>query len=180
MIGWRTMARPYAKAVFNLAKRDDSVSAWDDLLKVSVCLVSHLLFQKWVRDPEIQKSQVLELFSTLLPGQTAFQKSFLRLLIDGGRLKLLPDIQWWYSLFREEYENTVTAKVISTYALTKTQTAKIQEALAKRLAKEVFLESQEDPSLLGGMMIRVGDQVFDGSGRRRLNVLKEQLGGVNA
>lgn len=179
MIGLRAIARPYAKAVFDCAANQKQLDAWAELLASALSIIHYPGLKTWLNDPTVRSDERLDLFLSILTDSSDLQKNFLRLLVLHHRLELLSEIEWWYGYFRSEYENTITARVTSAYPLTSSQSLKLKLSLGKHFSKKVFLENQEDSSLLGGAVIRVGDHVFDGSGRKRLKMLGEQLRGIN-
>ena len=178
MIGLRAMARPYAKAIFNLAVSTQQLVVWSEWLALVAQVIKDQRLRKLLRDPMISDGYVMALLNSLFPHLSVLQKNFLQLLIHYKRLTLLPEVTEWYETFRAEHENVLIAQVKTTYALTYKQRLVLTQTLENYFSKKILLECQEDLSLLGGVVIRVGDQVFDGSGRKRLKDLGKQLRGI--
>lgn len=112
----------------------------------------------------------------------AFEKSaddltirFLLLLADRRRLKLLPYIEQSYRELLRERKNIATATVTSADPLSDSSVAEIKTRLIKQLGKQIELAVKVDRSLIGGMVLRVGDQVIDGSLKGKLEALERSL-----
>jgi len=105
-------------------------------------------------------------------------RNFVQLLADNGRLLLLPQIAAQYAALRAEVENTVDVTVTSALPLTAEQSAKLTDALTRRLRRTVRLNTTVDPSLIGGALVRAGDFVVDGSLRGRIERLGNTMAGA--
>lgn len=97
------------------------------------------------------------------------------LLVQRGRITLLPDVAEVFAMFADRRLNRVTARVTSAGPLDESQQARVQAALSKHTDRTVSLKCKVDPELLGGVVARLGDRVFDGSLRTRLNNLRNTL-----
>jgi F-type H+-transporting ATPase subunit delta len=102
-------------------------------------------------------------------------KNFIRLLANNKRLAVLGEIYALFEQLKSQKEMSVDVEVASAFALTDDQANKLAEALKRKLGREVNLTSTEDKSLIGGVVIRAGDLVLDGSVRGKLAKLAETL-----
>ena len=92
----------------------------------------------------------------------------MRLLVNNRRISLLPEIAAQYRKLRAEVERTVEARLVTAHAVDETATAQIRDALAKRLDRNVRLDTELDESLIGGAIVKADDTVIDGSVRGKL------------
>jgi F-type H+-transporting ATPase subunit delta len=167
-----TIARPYANAVFEIAKDKSELKVWSELLEVLALAVADPAMQSIIASPSVSDEQVLGLMAEIAgDSMTKEATSFLALLAENNRLQLLSDIVVIYEELRAQAEQVMTADVISARVLTPEQEVSISAALKKRTGKDVTLNTHIDESLLGGAIIRAGDLVIDGSALGKLNRL---------
>jgi F-type H+-transporting ATPase subunit delta len=102
-------------------------------------------------------------------------QNFIHLLAENDRLLLLPEITELFELYKAEQEKSVDVEVTSAFALNNEQKDKLAKVLSARLSREVRLHATEDSSLIGGVVIRAGDLVIDGSVRGKIAKLAEAL-----
>ncbi len=178
-----TVARPYAQAVFDLAKEAGDLDSWADSLAVAGLLLADSALVEYLGNPEFNDEQRLEFLTglfkkadaTLLAGGDNKGTNFLRLLLENRRLAVLPEIAEHFEALKAKVENTVDAVVTSATEISKSQVDDIAAALKKRLGCDVKVETEIDESLIGGAVIRAGDVVIDGSLRARLEGLATAL-----
>ena len=129
-----------------------------------------------ITSPGAVKGQIADLMLALI-GSTVNdnQGNFLRLLVEGNRLTLLPEIVMLYEAMRAEAEKSLDVEVASAFELSEEQKQKITAALKKRMGCEITLRCKTDRDLLGGIIIRAGDKVIDGSARTHLSELANAL-----
>lgn len=169
-----SIARPYAMAAFEYALAKNALPAWEVFLKNAAMIARNSSALQVMMNPEIKRSQVAALFSDILGSQLSVEQNhFLRLLAEHHRFAVLPEIAEQFILHRAEQEKKVTAHVTSANPLDAEQQAQLAQALTKRLQRQVTLDCKVDPDLLGGVTIRVGDKVIDGSVRGKLHRLVE-------
>lgn len=176
MLNPTTLARPYARAAFAAARDDDTLAEWNDRLRLASAIVSDDTVSRLSRDPRLDRDQILKLFADL--GDDRFDPgftNFLRVLLKYDRIRLLPDITAQFEVLRQQAEGRLTVVVTSARDLDEAQRKSLADKLAKRYGREVDIDSKIDPGLIGGAVIRVGDQVIDGSVRGRLNRLAGEL-----
>lgn len=170
-----TLARPYAEAVFKLAQEDKDLAGWATLLK-NLALIAHDERMKdMFGNPAIQDEIVFALISDIVGKLDQRPESFIRVLMENGRLSLLPEISELYDMLRSEAEASIDVVVTSALKMDSKQEASLVSMLEKKLGKKVQLTSTVDAALIGGIVIRAGDLVIDGSVMGRLGDLASQL-----
>lgn len=171
-----TIARPYAQAVFELAREQKRFADWSEMLGFAAAVASNDEMQTLLDNPRLTRDQVVELVLTVCEGQLDDNgRNLIRLLAENGRLPVLPEIAALYEQERARAEGILEAEVISAQALSEVQKAGLAKALAKRLGREISLKCSLDASLLGGAVIRAGDMVIDGSAVGRLEKMHNEL-----
>ncbi|MGM0823165.1 MAG: F0F1 ATP synthase subunit delta [Pseudomonadota bacterium] len=171
-----TVARPYAKAAFEYARDHEALDSWSKALEILSYAVTDSDAHRVLSSPKLEAEQKAELLAgTLLDQGDDALRRFLDNLADEGRLNALPSIADQFERMRAEYEKRVEVTVTSAYKLDSKQKTKLKNALKKRLNREISITTQVDKSLIGGVILRTGDTVIDGSVRGRLNRLTEAL-----
>ena len=171
-----TLARPYAKAAFELAQADNGLAQWDDMLSLAGALVSDDAMASLLESPQVSSAQAVQVMTDA--AGDAFNKRFhdyLSVLASNGRLALLPDVVGLFQQFRAEAEKRLSVRVVSAIELDEDQATRLKAALARRFDREIELISEIDASVIGGAVVYAGDQVIDGSLRGRLQKLANNL-----
>lgn len=171
-----TAARPYAKAVFEMAHADGDLPGWSNTLSSLSSLVGNNDMRALLESPATTASERADAVCKVC-GDALGDKAqnFVKLLAENDRLGLLPEVAGQFETLRSDAEGTIDADVRTAMALTEEQTAKLAEALGKRLERTVKINSVVDESLLGGAIIQAGDLVIDGSIRGKLDKLGQAL-----
>lgn len=171
-----TAARPYARAVFEMAQEAGKLSEWSQQLAAMSAVVAAEGSASLLAHPRISKEQKASIFAELLGDSlNAEGRNLLHVLADNDRFNLLPEIATIFEQFKAEAEGAVEAEVISAQEMTESQQQAIAAALQKRLGREVKLITSVEPSLMAGAIIRAGDLVIDGSIQSRLKEMKTAL-----
>jgi len=171
-----TLARPYAKAAYELAAAEDATARWNDMLDLASAAVTEESLADLLESPHANSGQILQILS-----ETAGEKfdarfnGYLAVLAENKRLALLPEIADLYQALREEAERILRCKVVSAYALDEDQSIRLKDALAKRFDREILLETEIDKGIIGGAVVYAGGQVIDGSLKDRLTKLSNSL-----
>ncbi len=172
-----SIARPYAQAVFDLAKESGRFEHWSQCLDLLSEIVNHPDFGPLVGDPRITRQQVLDVVLEITGDRLEDEdRNFVRILSHYRRLSALPLIARQYESLRAEHEGIVEAQLEVAYDLDEQQQANLTDALQQRLGRKVRLSSRVNEELIGGAVVRAGDWVIDGSIRARLNKLSSSLG----
>lgn len=171
-----TLARPYASAVFKRAKETQSASQWSQNLAFLSAVVKNKDISALVDNPRVNKERLLTLILDITEGQVNEEnENFLKLLIHNNRLSLLPSITSLFEALKADDEGYVEVEVLSAYALSKEAKHDLTTTLEKTLGKKIHMNVTVDKSLIGGVLVRAGDRVIDGSIRGRLQQLAKRL-----
>ena len=170
-----TIARPYVQAAFEVAQKQADLKSWSEMLQVLTELMSNEEIRAAVASPRGKSSQVEELMLQLAGTLNKEQGNFVRILAQGGRLNVVAEIAGLFEMLRAEAEKSAQVTVSSAFELSAEQQARIAAALKARLGTEVKLSCTVDKGLLGGIVIRMGDKVIDGSANTRLAELAYAL-----
>ncbi len=167
----------YAEALYQIAGREQAVDAVErELQSVSSVIGENRHLQKVLYHPRItaedKKSLLGELFSGYV---SAITMEFLKLLVDRRREQFLADIVSHFISLANKSRNVTGATVTSAVDLTREERDRLADLLKKLTGKKVVTTYTVDPSLIGGVVVRIGDRVIDGSIRTRLATLREHL-----
>ncbi len=172
------IARPYAKAIFALALADNKLQHWSKILNILTYIARNIYIKKILVDPRVNRQQRASLFidvcAQILDEKA---KNFLQILAAHRRLSVLPIIADLFEQLCNKHENIVKIKIISAMPLFKKQQEKLQQCLQKRIGARIIPQYQQDQSILGGIIIRIGDRIIDGSIRGKLQGLEKYLMG---
>ena len=171
-----TTARPYAKAIFALARQDNSLAATADGLMLGAQVVADPRVHALLGSPHVTPAQLSELVNGIAGSKLdEHGRDFVTLLAQNRRLGFLPEIAALFAQMKTEVENAVDVEVTSATALTPDQEGRYAAALQKKLGRSVRLHTRVDGSLLGGAVLKAGDLVIDGSIKGRLERLATEL-----
>ena len=171
-----TAARPYAKAVFEIAEATGSLDSWSEQLSLMASIVSADGSASLLESPKASASQKVDMFIDVASGNLNEQSvNLLKSLGENNRFALLPDMSSLYEELKSESQGEVEGELIAAAAVSQEQESAIVTALEKRLGRKVKLVTKINESLLGGAVIRVGDLVIDGSLQGRFQTLKSNL-----
>ncbi len=173
-----TLARPYARAAFEVAEEKSEVKAWLETLTDLALLIENSHLRDYVLNPKVSAEDSLALFKDILKSiLSAGQINFLRVLCEARKLILLPEIAELFTKAALSADKTVTVEVSSAKALTTAQQDALQKALENKLQQKVELNYNLAPELIGGAVIRTDEWVMDGSVQGKLAQLKRTLVG---
>jgi len=173
-----TIARPYAKAVFAMARDAKRLPQWSQGLGVAAAVSADERVRPLFGDPHVSAEQLVELIASV--GGDAFDadmRKFLAVLAANRRLGLLPEIAQLFEKMRAEYERVLDVTLSSAVELSAEQRERFAAALRKRFEREVRLHTEVDSSLLGGAVLRADDLMIDGSVQGALAQLATQVAG---
>ncbi|MGY0610722.1 MULTISPECIES: F0F1 ATP synthase subunit delta [unclassified Luteimonas] len=168
-----TLARPYARAAFGIARDGGDFAGWSQALAFSARVAADPQVAPLLGHPSLANADAVTLLAP--EAASAQQRSFLALLASNGRLAQLPEIAGLYEDLRAEAERIVRATVTSAAELSEAEMAGIRAALERRFGTVVEVETAIDPALIGGAVISAGDVVIDGSLRGKLGRLQTAL-----
>jgi len=165
-----TIARPYAVAAFEFARDKEALPAWESMLNAASLVTQDRAVQQLLTSPKVTSQQLANLYGDVLAKWlNSEMTNFIRLLADYDRLAVLPDIAGLFESYRAEQEKKLNIQVVSAVQLNDKYQQKLIDALTRRLQRQVMLECEIDPTLLGGAVITAGDIVIDGSVRGKLD-----------
>ncbi len=172
------IARRYAKALLAIGKEDGQADVYKKELAGFAKLVGdneelEQAISNPLYDAESRKKVMDAILKRVAPSKT--MTSFLSLLFDKGRIQYLDDIYLFYEKLTDELANIIRADVVSAVELPDESVEKIKASLSKQTGKDVTIETVVDPSLIGGVVTKIGDLVLDGSVKAQLISLKESL-----
>lgn len=175
-----TIARPYAKALFELALNSKQLPEWSDVLAVLTQAILNPEAAQLLGNPMVTASEQTKfLLSVVADSKQKVDpkliEGFVELLAANKRLFLIPGITDQYALLRAEQEKTMVVSVRSFTPLSEAQQQRLIETMTKRLQRRIALEISIDKSLLGGALIQAGDLVIDGSVQGQLIKLASTL-----
>ena len=171
-----TLARPYAKAAFELAKNADRLEEWSRALNFLVAALATTEVKLFVSSPvvsDIQKAfSLLQLFDQS-PGEEI--RRFINVVAENQRLELIPEITQIFEQRRAEEEQVLEVELISAVELTDAEVQSFAQSLSKRFTRTIQLSQTLDADVIGGVVVRAGDTVIDHSIRGKLNKMQEAL-----
>lgn len=170
-----TIARPYVQAAFEAAQKQGDLKGWSAVMQVLTELMANEDIKAVVASPRVARSQVEALILQLAGDLNKEQGNFVRILVESGRLAVIAEIAEMFEILRAEAENSAQITVSSAFALNDEQQQKIAAKLKTRLGCDVKLSCTVDKALLGGIVIRMGDKVIDGSANTRLTEMAYAL-----
>lgn len=174
-----TEARPYARAVFKFAKENQVLSQWEQWLIDLTQVILDQNMQFFLGNPKLmanQKAQfVIEILKSLLGKIEPTQENFIYLLAQNNRFNLLSSICFLYQTYLAEDKKTMSIEIRTAFLIDPDQKIRLEKALEKKYQCKINFNYEEDRSLLGGALIRIGDEVIDSSVRHKLTQLKSVL-----
>lgn len=168
-----TVARPYARAAFAVARDEGKFGPWSEALAFSARIAADPRVADLLLDPELADADAVALLAPSSYDEPYGR--FLALLAESGRLALLPEISGLYEQLRAEAEQVVHATVTSAAELSDGELNSLVAALKQRFGRQVQVRTAVDPSLIGGAVIAAGDVVIDGSIKGKLSRLQNVL-----
>jgi len=171
-----TAARRYAEAAFEVALRDDAVEAWRAELDMAAAIVADERVGRMLANPALPLDQRLGMAKSIF-GKSVAQPvlNLIGLMLRRGRIHELPRLAAEFRRLDNARQGITIATAISAAPLTQDEIRALTERLEALTGGRIELEVQVDPSLLGGLVVRVGDRMIDGSVRGRLERLRNQL-----
>jgi F-type H+-transporting ATPase subunit delta len=171
-----TIARPYAQAVFRLARENKALAAWSERLQRLVAIAQDAEMAKIVGNPKFSAQQVAELFVSL-SGDTGNKEltALVGVLAENERLDVLAQIQEIYEQLKSADEGVKDAVIISAYPLDDAQLNNLMSQLESHFGSKLQPHVEVDAALIGGIKVAVGDQVLDASVRGKLDAMATAL-----
>ncbi len=171
-----TLARPYAQAAYRQAEREDAVDAWSEGLDLLAAVTGDPRLARLLADPRVPADRVTDLVLDVCgDGLSATMANFVRVLGEGRRLGTGPAVARLFEEERRRRAGRSAVEIVSAYALDPPHVELLAGAVRRRLGHAVTLETSVDESLIGGVVIRIGDSVVDASLKGRIDQLTQSL-----
>ena len=169
-----TIARPYAEALYKSARSDlNGTAQWLDAL---AAVASNAQLLQFADSPKVTDQQVFDVVADVAKAPLPENgKNFLRAVIENGRLAALPEIATQFRALKNAQSGSSDAVVYSAFPIPADALGDVAGALEKRFGRKLNVTVQEDPSLIGGIRVVVGDEVLDTSVKARLEQMKVAL-----
>ncbi|SNB47558.1 ATP synthase F1 subunit delta [Geobacter sp. DSM 9736] len=172
------ISRRYAKALVQLGAEEGAVDKFnDELAGFSALLGANAEATAILTSPAYGIEAKKEILNALIEkaAVSGTVGNFLRLLLDRNRLSILPQVSASFGIFADELSGVIRPTLTSGMPLEESQIAEIKAVLEKSTGKRVVLNVEVDPALIGGVVTKIGDKVFDGSVRTQLNKIEDIL-----
>ncbi|MDA9909177.1 F0F1 ATP synthase subunit delta [Gammaproteobacteria bacterium] len=171
-----TLARPYARAAFEVAVESESLSAWSKDLDLVSAVVGETVVKAALSSPSLTGEKQAQMVIDLCGDEISDgAKNFIAILADNKRIGLMREIVKLFETLKANQEKKVDVNITSAFELSEGIEAKLTASLKEKLQRDVILHSEIDSTLIGGAIIRAGDLVIDGSVRGKLSRLAEAM-----
>jgi F-type H+-transporting ATPase subunit delta len=170
-----TIARPYAEAAFKLAQGAGALPQWSDALSRLSAVVRSDGALGLIGNPRITDAQVAAIVADVAGELSPEQRKFVQVLAGNERLAVLPEIVEHFEALKNSADGVLDAQVTSAYPLSSQQIADVVATLEAKHGRKVKVAVSVDADLIGGISIRIGDEVMDASVRGKLAQLAEAL-----
>ena len=170
-----TIARPYAEAAFKLARDAGALPQWSDALARLSAVVRSDGAHALIGNPRVTDAQVASIIGDVAGSLAPEQTNFVRVLAANERLVVLPEIVEVFEALRNAHEGVLDARISSAYPLSEQQIADVVATLEGKYGRKVKPTVNVEPDLIGGISIRIGDEVIDASVRGKLAQLADAL-----
>jgi F-type H+-transporting ATPase subunit delta len=171
-----TIARPYAKAAFEEACRENRLGPWSDAIHAAAAVVTDPRVENLLGNPRVTPGELAQLVIDIAGPQLGEHgANFVRTLAENRRLAYLPEIAALFDELKDEAEKVIDVTVTSAAPLDEGQRKTLTSALERKLKRAVRMKCHTDPALIGGAVLRAGDLVIDGSLRTQLNRITYEL-----
>ena len=175
MSDFETAARPYARALFELASEESKLQQWQDNLQQAALIAADADMLAIFEQPAILAEDLAKLFLSVIAAAgveaDADFNNLIALLAENDRLAALPTISAQFATLKQEAEGKIEVTVRSALELSAEHQEKIASSMAKRLGKEVSITTEIDASLIAGAIVTAGDLVIDGSASGQMQKL---------
>ncbi len=167
-----TVARPYAEAIFRMARDAGKLPAWSQALALLAAIAGNATMAACLRDPELSAARRVELLSQVAGDAVGAEaRNLLVVLAETDRLGLLPEIRQLFDALKDSYDEVKEAAIESAFPIDDATTKVLVADLERKFGCRVRATVTVEPELIGGVRIAVGDQVIDASVRGKLSAM---------
>jgi F-type H+-transporting ATPase subunit delta len=171
-----TLARPYARAAFEHAAAESVLDGWSASLATAAAVIASERMSALLAEPKKTAAQKADaVIETCGDALSAPAANFIRVMADNKRLLLVPQVYEQFEALKAAQEQSVNVTVTSAFELSDDESARLSEALGRKLNRKINMSSEVDSTLIGGVIVRTEDLVIDGSVRGRLAKLSEAM-----
>jgi F-type H+-transporting ATPase subunit delta len=171
-----TLARPYAKAAFEVAFGEGRLAEWQSMLNAAGAVAANAKVQNALSSPALTGDQQAKMMLDICGDSLDIKAgNLIRTLASNKRLALLPEIAIQFAALKARQEKTLAVGVVSAFPLDEAASSRLSQALTKKWQQNVQLQTEVDATLLGGLVIKAGDMVIDASVRGRMLKLADAL-----
>jgi F-type H+-transporting ATPase subunit delta len=173
------IAQRYSAALFEIAKEEKNYEKYfEDLKRFSSVVEANPNLREVLFNPVFERDEKKAVVGEILPviGMADISANFLKLLVDKGRIRILDEIVTAYQQLMDQVLNKARVNVKTAFPLSNDLAAQIKKIMEGLTKKEVEMVIEQDPSLIGGIVVKVGDTLYDGSVKAQLNKIRELLG----
>ncbi len=157
-----TLARPYAKAVFELAVEKNELDNWSDNLKFLTAIIQDTAMVQVINNPEVaEKTLINLLFDICSERFDDLGKNLIKVLVENNRLLVIPNLSIQFEQMKAVHQGYSQVEIISPYPVEPSQLQEVEDILKKRLGEAVDISTTIDKSLLGGWLVRIDKEVID-------------------
>ena len=171
-----TVARPYAEAAFDVARERNALASWSRMLSTVAALVRDPRVAQSLDNPRLGDAEKESLLLSLM-GDALDEdgRSFVRVLVEGDRVKLMPEIAAVFDALKDQAEGAAKAEIETAFELSGEQLQELTSALERRFGKRIEASVRVNRDLIGGARVTVGDTVLDGTVQAKLQAMASSL-----
>jgi F-type H+-transporting ATPase subunit delta len=171
-----TFARPYAEAIFRIARDSNTLTEWSGLLGDMAKVAANPDMTALISDPTVAATQLFDVFAAVTKRSLSPEaQNLLRTLIDNDRLGVLPSIASQFNELKNAHEGAADAEIVSAFPLDDAQLRELVAAMEKKFGIRLKPQVKVDESLIGGVRVSVGDRTLDASVRAQLESMQAAL-----
>ncbi|MEQ1881998.1 MAG: F0F1 ATP synthase subunit delta [Burkholderiales bacterium] len=171
-----TIARPYAEAVFRLARQGNALPAWSDALGLIAAVYQDPQMKSVMANPKVTPADIEKLLLNICGEHIDnVARNLIQLLVHNRRLSALPEIRAMFERLKLEDEGKLDAKISSAFPMDDAQRNQVVSLLSARFKRKINATVTVNPELIGGIKVEVGDKVWDASVRGRLQTMAATL-----
>jgi F-type H+-transporting ATPase subunit delta len=171
-----TIARPYAEAAFALAREQNALPVWSQMLKLAGAVVADPRIAEALDNPKLDTPAKESLLLSICGDRlNAEGRNFVRVLVQGDRITLMPAIQALFETLKDEADGVAKATIESAFPLSDADLAELSAALERRFSRKIEATVFVKPELIGGARVTVGDNVIDATVAEQLRAMAVQL-----